>query len=82
MLQWVTMDGWSAAMKQARRSSMRTSRRLLTKPTARNCWSSFFAQEPITQFDERLWSSLVDFVTVYSEKDIRVTFKDGTEIQA
>ena len=39
-------------------------------------------QEPITQFDERLWASLVDFVTVYSEKDIRVTFKDGTEIQA
>ena len=37
-------------------------------------------QEPVTQFDERLWSSLVDFVTVYSEKDIRVTFKDGTEI--
>lgn len=39
-------------------------------------------QEPIMQFDERLWASLVDFVTVYSEKDIRVTFKDGTEIQA
>ena len=38
-------------------------------------------QEPVTQFDERLWASLVDFVTVYSEKDIRVTFKDGTEIQ-
>lgn len=37
-------------------------------------------QEPIAGFDERLWSSLVDFVTVYSEKDIRVTFKDGTEI--
>ena len=32
-------------------------------------------QEPITEFDERLWSSLVDFVTVYSEKGIRVTFK-------
>ena len=39
-------------------------------------------QEPITEFDERLWSSLVDFVTVYSEKDIRVIFKDGTEIPA
>lgn len=37
-------------------------------------------QEPITKFDERLWASLVDFVTVYSEKDIRVTFKDSTEI--
>ena len=39
-------------------------------------------QEPVTEFDERLWLSLVDFVTVYSEKDIRVTFKDGTEIGA
>lgn len=39
-------------------------------------------QEPVTEFDERLWSSLVDFVTVYSEKDLRVTFKDGTEISA
>ena len=38
-------------------------------------------QEPVAQFDERLWSSLVDFLTVYSEKNIRVTFKDGTEIQ-
>ena len=38
-------------------------------------------QEPITKFGERLWASLVDFVTVYSEKDIRVLFKDGTEIQ-
>ena len=37
-------------------------------------------QEPITEFDERLWASLVDFVTVYSEKNICVTFKDGTEI--
>ena len=39
------------------------------------------AQEPIVEFDERLWASLVDFMTVNSEKDIRVTFKDGTEIQ-
>ena len=31
-------------------------------------------QEPIAEFDEQLWSSLVDFLTVYSEKDIRVTF--------
>ena len=37
-------------------------------------------QKPIAEFDERLWSSLVDFVMLYSEKDIRVTFKDGTEI--
>ena len=36
----------------------------------------------ITEFDEGLWSSLVDFFTVYSKDDIRFTFKNGTEIQA
>lgn len=30
----------------------------------------------------RLWCSLVDFITVYSKEDIRGTFKDGTEIKA
>lgn len=36
----------------------------------------------LTEFDERLWFSLVDFVTVYGEDDVRFTFKDGTEITA
>lgn len=39
-------------------------------------------QELIKTFDERLWCSLVDFITVCSKEDIRVTFKDGTEIKA
>ena len=39
-------------------------------------------QELIKAFDARLWGSLVDFITVYSKDDIRVTFKDGTEIGA
>ncbi len=34
----------------------------------------------ITEFDERLWSSLVDHIVIYSRKDIRVIFRDGTEI--
>lgn len=37
-------------------------------------------QELIKELDARLWGSLVDFITVYN--DIRVTFKDGTEIRA
>ncbi len=37
-------------------------------------------QDLIQSFDKRLWCSLVDCVTVYSKDDIRVTFKDGTEI--
>ena len=33
----------------------------------------------ITEFDEVLWYTLVDRITVYNETDIRFTFKDGTE---
>ena len=36
----------------------------------------------IREFDERLWGGLVAFVTVGKGKEITVTFKDGTEIQA
>ena len=35
-----------------------------------------------TEFNEGLWSSLIDFVTVYSEEDVRFTFKNGMEIRA
>ncbi len=34
-----------------------------------------------TEFDEKLWYSLVDFVTVFNKEDVRFTFKDGTEIK-
>lgn len=36
----------------------------------------------IDDFDEGMWISLVDYMTVYSKDDVRVTFKDGTEIKA
>ena len=35
--------------------------------------------ELIAEFDERLWHTLVDTVTVFSVEDIRFTFKDGSE---
>ena len=35
----------------------------------------------ISEFDCNLWTVLVDYVTVYNKEDIRVTFKDGTEIR-
>ena len=34
----------------------------------------------VMSFDEGLWGTLIDFMTVYNKADIRVTFKDGTEI--
>ena len=42
---------------------------------------SLRGQELVKEFDERLWCSLADFITVYGEDDIRVTFKDGTNIK-
>ena len=36
----------------------------------------------IQEFDDNLWHSLVEFITVYNADDIRVTFKNGIEIQA
>jgi len=38
--------------------------------------------EVLTEFDSELWCGLVDFITVYAKGDVRVTFKDGTEIKA
>ena len=34
----------------------------------------------VLEFDENLWGSLVEVVTVNSETDVRFTFRDGTEI--
>ena len=36
----------------------------------------------LTEFDEKLWCSLVDYATVYDKGDVRFTFKDGSEIKA
>ena len=34
----------------------------------------------LTEFEPEAWHSLVDFVTVYSLEDIRITFKNGKEM--
>ena len=34
----------------------------------------------VTEFQPKLWYSLADYMTVYGKDDVRVTFKDGTEI--
>ncbi len=36
----------------------------------------------ISEFDTSLWSSMAEFVTVGRDKEITVTFRDGTEIRA
>lgn len=38
-------------------------------------------EDLLTEFDENLWYSMVEYVTVFNKEDIRFTFKDGTEIK-
>ena len=55
----------------------------IRKSVMENFLKTLEAQDGIlTEFHEQTWYSLVDFMTVYSKDDIRVTFKDGTEIKA
>ena len=35
---------------------------------------------PVAEFDSQLWASMVDYVTVGTDKDITVVFRDGTEV--
>ena len=39
-------------------------------------------RELLTEFRETDWLAMVDYIIVHSKNDIRVTFKDGTEIKA
>ena len=36
--------------------------------------------EPVAEFDNQLWASLVDYVTVGVDKGLTVVFRDGTEV--
>ena len=38
------------------------------------------AENLVTEFDENLWTAAVDTVTVESDKELTVTFRDGTKI--
>jgi hypothetical protein len=36
----------------------------------------------VAEFRPALWYGLADYMTIYSKDDVRITFKDGTEIKA
>ena len=60
---------------------------LIAKRTGRRCQIETYlkelrSREPLTEFRETDWLAMVDYITVHSKDDIRVTFKDGTEIKA
>ena len=41
-----------------------------------------FLKGDIYTFDRKIWGSMVKFVTAGRKKEIKVTFRDGTEIMA
>ncbi len=38
-------------------------------------------QSVVTEFDEGMWGSLLEYATVYGEKCVVFTFRDGTEVK-
>ena len=59
------------------------SRKELSRTCIRQFLDTLWKQKDIvTAFDAVQFQSLVDFITVYSKDDIRVTFKNGMEIKA
>ena len=36
--------------------------------------------EPITEFDAGMWGSMVECITVDKDKNMTITFKDGSEV--
>ncbi|HAJ96790.1 MAG TPA: hypothetical protein DCO72_03545 [Ruminococcus sp.] len=44
-------------------------------------WKEFEKLNFLTEFDDLLWVSLVDALTVYSKEKILFTFRDGNTIE-
>ena len=58
------------------------SRKELSRSSIRQFLNTFKNQKDlVTEFDAVQFQSLVDYITVYSKDDIRVTFRNGMEIK-
>lgn len=80
-------DGLSARFENANERLERVTAEIHDKQTRQATIEAFLDKLKrqnglVTEFTPELWYSLADYVTVYTRDDVRVTFKDGTEIQA
>ena len=62
-----------------------TAAAIATRQAQKQMMENFIAElqnlpQQIDTFDEATWYAMLDCITVYSKDDIRVTFKNGTEI--
>ncbi|OPZ22277.1 MAG: Transposon gamma-delta resolvase [Firmicutes bacterium ADurb.BinA205] len=51
------------------------------RETIRRFWHEFEKLEPVTEFDNILWISLLDEMIVYSKERIVFVFRDGSEVE-
>jgi hypothetical protein len=78
-------DGLVERYDKAKARFEEVSEQVSTTKTRGETMESFIAdlrnqESLITEFDERLWCSLLDFATVYTADDVQFTFKNGTVI--
>jgi site-specific recombinases, DNA invertase pin homologs len=52
------------------------------RATIEACLATLAEANLVDTFDTALWCGLVDFVTVHSTDDVRITFRNGMEIKA
>ena len=81
------LDGLIAKFEDIKTRLAAITETITSRNTRRDKLDTFLtelAQQPdvITEWDERLWVTLVDYATAHTHTDIRFTFKDGTEIKA
>lgn len=75
-------DRFDKAKERLEAVSMEITEKQTRREMAEQCLAELAKQEGVvTEFDEDLWYSLVDHVTVHGKEDVRFTFKDGTEIK-
>ena len=79
-------DGLAARFDRAKERLEEVSNAIMEKQAHREKTELFLAELErmdgmATEFKEKLWFSLVEFVTVHSREKVVFTFKDGTEIE-
>jgi phosphoglycolate phosphatase-like HAD superfamily hydrolase len=79
-------DALTERFNAAKKSLADTEAEISRKELARSSIQQFLAtlgkqKDLVTTFDAVQFQSLVDFITVYSKNDIRVTFRNGIEIK-
>ena len=75
-------ERFNAAKKSLADTETEISRKELARSSIRQFLDTLGKQKKlVTEFDAAQFQSLVDFITVYSKNDIRVTFRNGIEIK-